>query len=109
MLRTYMVTPFPTKAALQTWVFIERVDILLDISGSIAHCMYKLAQYEWFLPGFLLGSKLDDFIQVRIHPTVQIYCLGVPIFRIMNRSRGVIRLDPVIHRYVIAAVEGLIS
>lgn len=104
-----MVAPFPYKAALQTRVFVKSIYVLLDISGSVTHGMNKFTQYEWFLPGLFLGGKLDNFVHGRIHPAVQIHCLGIPIRLIMNRSSAVIRLDPVIHRHVIAAVEGLIS
>jgi len=110
-----MVAPFPNKSAAQSVITLDQLLIILRVSRTVAHGVDILAQHHGLVR--LTGEIILNFFQGRIHPAVEVQAgeivlpgfVPVETALVMNRTGGIIRLDPAGGGFEVFAVSRFVA
>ena len=127
-LRDAVVAPFPDEAAAAAGVAADRLPVLLDAAGTVAHGVDVLAEHERHLAVALRRhldlfalevvhrllldlrlADLDDFLLSGVHAAVDVDDLAGVVALVVDRAAGVERLRGVAHLDVVDAEAGLVA
>ena len=83
-----VVCPLPSKSTLEARVLVKSVNVLLDVTRTVAHCMDELAQDQRLGLG-LVFAESDNLINRRVHPRVHVHCVGIDVGFVVDGGRRV--------------------